>query len=87
MLGSPRRGPPAGGLALRSEDLSSGTLGMGGSRVLACTLMCSCCVRLARVCCCAIGPVCPRPLSLPGSSSDFLVYDGGTTGGALGGLG
>ena len=55
----------------RSEDLSSGSLGMGGSRVLACPLMCSCCARLARVCRCVIGLVCSRPPSFLGSPSDF----------------
>ena len=55
----------------RSEDLSSGLLGMGGSRVLACPLMCSCCARLARVCRCVIGLVCSRPPSFLGSPSDF----------------
>ena len=58
---------------------------MGGSRVLACTLMGSCCVRFARVCRRAVGHVCSRLVtSLPGSSPDLLRS---ATDAAHGGLG
>ena len=77
--------PQAEVYALRSGCLSSGSLGMGGSRVLACTPMGSCCVRSARVCRRAVGHVCSRLVtSLPGSSPDLLRSG---TGAAHGGLG